>query len=217
MPGPLVAEPQPRQQVERGGIRPTVVDRAADQDIFRGGLGVLDEHVEVAVLVEHAGVEQLVLGLIPAPLVIRANQVVVRIGGLRILVQVAHVRVRGRGVEVEVVLLDVLPMVAFGVGQPEQALLHDRVLAVPHGQRETQPLPFVADAGQPVLAPAVGPRPRLVVGEVVPGVASLAVVLAHGPPLTFAQVRAPQLPGRPVRAGFFETGLLGVHRRSFVR
>ena len=102
MPRPLVAEPQPRQQVERGGIGSTVVDRAADQNIVRGGLGVLDEHVEVAVLVEHAGVEQLVLRLIPAPLVIRANQVVVRIGGLRILVQVAHVRVRGRGVEVEV-------------------------------------------------------------------------------------------------------------------
>src|SRR5262249_30627295 len=102
----------------------------------------------------------------------------------------------GRGaVEVEVVLLDVLPVVALAVGQAEQALFEDGVLAVPEGQGEAEALLIVGDAGQAVLAPAVGAGAGLVVGEVVPGVAAVAVVLAHGPPLPLAEVRAPLLPG----------------------
>ena len=100
-----------------------------------------------------------------------------------------------RAVEVEVVLLDVLAVVALAVGQPEQAFLEDRVLAVPQGQREAEPLLVVGDAGQAVFAPAIGARAGLVVGEVIPGVAALAVVLADGPPLALAQVGSPLLPG----------------------
>ena len=77
-------------------------------------------------------------------------------GRLRVLVEVLHVRVRRRGVEVEVVLLDVLAVVALAVGQAEQPLLEDRVLAVPQGQREAELLLVVGDAGEAVLAPAVG-------------------------------------------------------------
>ncbi len=37
------------------------------QQVVGRRLGVLDEHVEIAVVVEHAGVEQLVLGLVLRP------------------------------------------------------------------------------------------------------------------------------------------------------
>ena len=63
---------------------------------------------------------------------------------------------RRRAVEVEVVLLDVFAVVALAVGQPEQPLLQDRILAVPKRQREAEQLVVVGDSGQPVLAPAVG-------------------------------------------------------------
>ena len=49
----------------------------------------------------------------------------------------------------------------------------------------------IADAEDPVLSPAVGAGPGLVVGEVVPGVAVVAVVLADSAPLPFAEIRAP--------------------------
>ena len=49
---------------------------------------------------------------------------------------------------------------------------------------------------EPVLVPAVGARARVVVGEVVPGVAVGAVVLAHGAPRALGEVRAPAPPGR---------------------
>jgi len=39
-------------------------------------------------------------------------------------------------------------------------------------------------------------------------------ILAHGSPLTFAQVRSPVLPWSLLRSGFFETGLFGVYAAS---
>ena len=85
-----------------------------------------------------------------------------------------------RAVEVEVVLLDVLAVIALAVGQAEEAFLEDRIFAVPQGQGEAEPLLVVGDAGQAVLAPAVGGG-GLVVAEVVPGVATFAVVLRTVP------------------------------------
>ena len=82
------------------------------------------------------------------------DQVHVGEGGLRILVQVPHVRMRRRAVEVEVVLLDVLAVVALTVGQAEEALLEDRVLAVPERERETEELAVVGDAGECRLRPS---------------------------------------------------------------
>ena len=206
MPGPLVAEPERRQDVQLGRLRAAVVDGDLDQDVFGRLLGIFHEHVEVAVLVEHARVEQFVLHLVPAAAAAGLDKVGVRERRLRILVEVLHVRMGRRAVEVEVVLLDVLAVIALAVGQPEQAFLEDRVLAVPQGQREAEPLLVVGDAGQPVFAPAVGARAGLIVGEVVPGVAAFAVVLAHGPPLPFAEVGAPFLPGSLLLPSFVEPG-----------
>ena len=46
----------------------------------------------------------------------------------------------GRAVEVEVVLLDVLAVVALAVGEAEQPFLQDRILAVPQREREAEDL-----------------------------------------------------------------------------
>jgi hypothetical protein len=55
---------------------------------------------------------------------------------MRVLVEIFHVGVRRRTVEVEVVLLHILSMVALVVGQSEEPFLENRILAVPQGQRE---------------------------------------------------------------------------------
>jgi hypothetical protein len=62
-----------------------------------------------------------------------------------------------RAVDVEVVLLDVLSVIALAVRQPEQPLLEDGIPLVPQGQREAETLLVIADASQAVLAPPVGP------------------------------------------------------------
>ena len=98
----------------------------------------------------------------------------------------------GVDVEVEVVLLDVLAVIALAVGEAEEPLLEDRVAAVPQREREAQAAARSSlMPGDAVLTPAVGARARVIVREVVPGVAAGAVVLAHRAPLALAEIRAP--------------------------
>ena len=83
-----------------------------DADVLGRRLGVLDDDVEVAVVVEDAGVEQLELEALAVAAAVLLDQPAVGELGLRVLVEELHVRVRRRVVEVEVVLLDVLAVVA---------------------------------------------------------------------------------------------------------
>src|SRR5262249_39979600 len=76
-------------------------------------------------------------------------------------------------------------------------------------ERERDAAVVIADSEQPVLAPAVGAAARVVVREVVPAVAVAGVVLAHGRPLAFGEIRAPALPVARARAVLRETEGLG--------
>src|SRR6516165_1158937 len=118
----------------------------------------------------------------------------VRIGGLRVLVEIAQPAVARRSIDVEIIFLDVLAVVAFVAGQAEGTLFEDRVAAVPQRERETQTLLLVAQSAQPVLVPAIGAGARLVVAKMVPGIAMGAVILADGAPGALRQIRAPQTP-----------------------
>src|SRR5262249_44620443 len=118
-----------------------------------------------------------------------------------------------RRIEVEVIFLDVLPVIPLAVGQPEQPLLQNGIATIPHGEREAQQLPVVGYARQAVLAPAIGPGARMVMAEVIPGVAVLAVVFAPRPPLAFAEIGAPLLPGHRALAHRREARHFGGDRR----
>src|ERR1700730_2993061 len=56
-----MAEPNSRQQIQTSRIRPAIDDGDTNQDVFDIRLGVLDENIKIAVLVEDARVQQLVL------------------------------------------------------------------------------------------------------------------------------------------------------------
>ena len=73
-PRPLIAEPQRRQDVQFRCLRTTIVDGDLNQDVFGRVLGVFDEHVEIPILVEDAGVEQLILELITAAALAGVNE-----------------------------------------------------------------------------------------------------------------------------------------------
>ena len=51
----------------------------------------------------------------------------------------------------------------------------------------------------------------MVVREEVPGVAVLAVVLAHGAPLSFTEVRPPLFPGGLLLAGLVQSDMFSGH------
>ena len=194
-PRPGIAVPQGRQQVQPCGLRSPVVHGESNEDVFGRGFRVLDAHVEVAIIVEHPGVDELIFAILAGPLLIGRDEVRIGVGTLRVLVEVLHVRVRRRAVQIEVVLLHVLAVVTFGIGESEEPLLDDGVGSIPQRQGEAQQLLIVAESAQAILPPAVGARTRLVVGEVTPCVAVCAVVFAHGAPLALTEVWTPLLPG----------------------
>ena len=180
--------------MQGGSVGAAVGHLDAKQNIGGIGLGVLDEDVEIAVLGKDACIQEFVLHLRAIALATPLHEIIVGISSLRILVEIFHVRMRRRTIQIEVVLLDILAVVALDVGQAKEPLLEDRVLAIPQRERPAEALLLVGDAGDAVLAPLVGTGARLVVGEVAPRVAVVAVILAHRAPLAFAQVGSPQLP-----------------------
>jgi len=84
-----------------------------------------------------------------------SRPVAVRELPLRVLVEVLHVGVGRRRVEVEVVLLDVLAVVPLAVGEAEQALLEDRIALVPEA-RAKQSRCCSSEIPPSRLTPAVG-------------------------------------------------------------
>src|SRR5271157_4184661 len=72
---------------------------------------------------------------------------------------------------------------------------------------------MVGKSHQPVLAPSIGAAACVIVREVFPRPPVGAVVLAHGTPLPFAQIRTPQLPlGRLLRT--LRQALMFAYRES---
>src|SRR5205807_10278836 len=119
-------------------------------------------------------------------------------------------------IQIVVELLDVLPMVAFFIREPEQTLLQDWIPAVPQGDRQAQQLPVIAKAADPILAPAIGTTARLVMCQIIPGGPVWAVILPHGSPLSLAEIRAPATPIlRPV-AAFLDASLFSVNHLRHV-
>src|SRR5262249_48756478 len=146
--------------------------------------------------------------MLVAPAVL-LGEIGVRKGCLRVLVQILHVRVGGRAVDVEVVLLYVFAVVALVAGQAEKAFFDDGVAPVPQGDGEADARVTVRKAREAVLVPAVGARSGLVVGEVVPRRPAGAVVLADASPGSVAEVWPPALPVLVFQPRFFEADGFG--------
>ena len=210
-PAPSVAEPDLRQDMNGRRIGSAVVDRDPHEHVVHVGLRVLDVDIEVAVVIENAGVDQLELHRRRTfATSVLLDQPFVRVCGLRQLVERAGVGVARDGVEVVVNLLDVLAVVALFVGQAEQPLLENGVAAVPQGERQAQKLPVIGKAGEAVLAPAIGTTARLIVGEIIPCRTVWAVVLAHRPPLPLAEIGTPPTPILCASAAFLDASLFGL-------
>src|ERR1700750_2500092 len=166
-----------------------------EQDVVRRLLGIFDENVKIAIFIEDACIQQLIFHVVPVTSLVRLDQIIVRIRRLRILVQILHVGMRGRTVEVEVVLLYVFSVVALAIRQAEQTFFENGVFAIPKGDAEAQQLHIVADAGETIFTPVIGARSGLVVSEIVPRISILAVIFANGSPLPLTQVGSPLSPG----------------------
>src|SRR5689334_8425432 len=211
VPGPCIAKPDRRQKPNRGGFGTAIARGDAHEKIIGAGLGVFDNDIEVAVLPEGAGVEKFELGILLRAASIFRHQFAVGKSPLRILVEKLHVRVRGRGVEMKVILLHVFAVVSFISGQAEEPFLENGIGFVPESEAETDILMTVANGGESVLVPTVGARAGLVVRKVLPGFSRGAVVLANRAPGPVTDVRSPALPVCLASSRFFETFFFRIH------
>ncbi len=116
-----------------------------------------------------------------------------------------------RVVEVEVTLLDVLAVVAFGVGHPEEPLFEKGVASVPQRERDADVLMTIAHPEEAIFVPAVGTGPRVVMGKVFPRRCVTAVVFADRTPCAFGEVRAPPIPVLDAPPRFVKAAPFGRH------
>src|SRR6516162_1926852 len=176
-------------------------------------LRIFDLDIKVAVAVENTGIDQFELHRRRTTTTcVLVDQPLIRISGLRQLVEHARVSVTGDGIEIIIQLLDVLAVAALPVGQAKQPLLEDRIAAVPQGDRQAQQLPVIGKAGNAVLAPTIGAATRLVMREIIPCGSAGTVILAHRPPLSLAEIRAPATPVFYVFAAFLDSVLFSANR-----
>jgi hypothetical protein len=141
--------------MERRCFKTAVRNSNLNQQVLGRFFRILNEHVKVAAIIENARIEEFVLKLVTRPAPVRPDEVRVWIGLLRILVEILHVRVRWRAIEVEIILLHILAVIALAIGQPEKTFLQDWIFAVPERKREAEILFIVGEAGKSVLAPAI--------------------------------------------------------------
>src|SRR6516162_413837 len=181
--------------------------------------GILDKHIEILIAIEHTGIPEFILHLLRRPPLVCFDQVAMGALLLRVLVEILHVGMRRRAVEVKVVFLDIFAVIAFAVGQAEQTFLQDRVSAVPQGKRKTQLLVIITDARQAIFTPTVGAGTRLIMSEIVPRIPVLAIIFPNRTPLSLAQIGSPFLPRdtcltRSVQA--FLLGSFDIIKRRFL-
>ena len=130
-PCPGITKPQRGDQMKFCGIGSAVASFYTNADIFSVSLGVFHEHIEVAVILEDARVEQFKFRPTAFAPAILVDELSIGKLLLRVLVQHLHVAVRGCVVEIKVILFYVLTAVAFRRGQSKVPLLEDRISSIP--------------------------------------------------------------------------------------
>src|SRR5207247_2004388 len=145
-----------------------IVRRDSNEDVFRSGLGILDDDIKITVFVEDTGIQQLKFGVLFRAASVFFQQLSIGIGALRIFVEELHVGVGRRAVEVEVIFLHVFAVIAFVAGKAEETFLENGIGLVPKCKTKTHELMAVADRSQAVLVPAIGARTGVIVRKIFP-------------------------------------------------
>jgi hypothetical protein len=85
-------------------------------------------------------------------------------------------------------------MITFMGSESEHAFFENRVVSIPESESKAEILVAIANTGNAIFIPTVGTRAGMIVREIAPGVAILAVILADGAPGALRQERAPTIP-----------------------
>src|SRR5262249_45061222 len=115
------------------------------------------------VVIEDVGIKQFEFRLIFSASPVFLDQSAVWKLRLWILVQILHVRVCRRAVEIEVVLLNIFAVVTFIAGQTEDPLFENRITLIPQSYGKTEKLTAIGNPCNPIFIPAIHTRAGLIV------------------------------------------------------
>src|SRR6266567_5814605 len=133
-----------------------IVRGDTNENVFRGSLGILDDDIKITVFVEDTRIQQLKLRFFFRTAPIFFQQLSIGVSALRIFIKEFHVGVRGRAVEMEVILLHIFAVISFVARQAEETFLEDGIGLVPKCKTKTDELMAVTDPGKAILVPAIG-------------------------------------------------------------
>jgi hypothetical protein len=85
-------------------------------------------------------------------------------------------------------------MIAFMCGETEHAFFENGIVSIPESDGKAEILVTIAKTGDAIFIPTVGTRAGVIVREIAPGVATLAVILANSAPSALRQERSPTIP-----------------------
>jgi hypothetical protein len=110
---------------------------------------------------------------------------------VRIFIEEFQVGASRRGVEVVVILFNVLSVIPFPIRQAKGALLQDWILLIPEGKRKADVLVAITNSTDSILAPAVGSRTSMVVRKIVPRIPLLSLLVPRvaGPRARYQAVK----------------------------
>ncbi|MGQ9914635.1 MAG: hypothetical protein ACUVQQ_09850 [Thermogutta sp.] len=117
--------------MQRRILGTTVIGGDVHEDVLGISLGVLHEHIIVAIALKRIGIEEFKLRFVSAASGVGFDELTVGKRALRILVQHSQVGMAGRRIQVVVDFLHVLAVVPLGIRQSEEAFLEERVAAIP--------------------------------------------------------------------------------------
>jgi hypothetical protein len=122
--------------VDPGDVRSAVLGVDAAENPIGSGLRIQHLDIPKAPVAEDAGVDQLERRFVATAAGVLGQQLRVRKGLLRILVDEVQPAVARCRVAIEIRLLHIFAAVALSAGQAEGALLQKGVAAIPHRQRK---------------------------------------------------------------------------------
>src|ERR1700752_3366524 len=122
------------------GFAPTVGDGNLNQDVSRAGLGVFDEKIKIAVIIEYPSINQFVFGILFAASPVLLAKIRIRKLPLRTLIKHFEIGVRRSRVQVIIELFDIFSVVSLLIVQPEKALFQNRIFPIPKRLSVTEEL-----------------------------------------------------------------------------
>ena len=121
VPAPCIPEPDMWNDVQGSRLRTTIPGNNTEEQLVFIFLCGFNEDVPISIVIKDARIDKLILPVSFAAFGVFSDEILVGELALRVLVEIFHVGMRRRVVEVEVSFFDALPVIPLWVREAEQS------------------------------------------------------------------------------------------------